>query len=326
MIHLGLDPHERAAIVRAEVAAHGLSRVVTIGAADVGLGAGMDGTDGVASQFIPWSEATFYRHHHPLLRTLQGERGRVLLVLDGCLRAQNRHELTYNCLRNYRHEAPYALIFERLPIIDAVDDLMILFDLDTDSRWKREPLPAAAPSLLGEARWSVRELSVGFRALDVPTTAAERAAYESARGALLADARAGVVKDPHAIPRNLHLLGGPAKARWASAPLLSGGARRYLARNQRAALRGLGAVDTFDAASPGAPYTLAEFPHRFLDLTDAAEAARQWSFDALVADLNVDRWYFERFAAWAGRVREAYALIARAAGTPVATGPASCSP
>jgi hypothetical protein len=250
----------------------------------------------VPHEVVAWSDVIRYVFFYRLLQEIDGD---TLVVVYECLRTQDRHDLTYNCIRHYLHKTPHRLIVQRLPIIDDVSDVMTLVDFATDSRWKREQ-PRA--EILRAVEWSVRDIAVSFDAVDVATTAKERDAYARQKRALIDGLGVG---DPHTIPRNLLLLAGRAKARWVAAS--GDSSRRYLGRNARL---GIETLDTYDeAVRERAPYTVLEFCHRFIDFSDVVTATGQATYQALVTDLKVDRWYFDRFVAWAGRVRDAYSAI-----------------
>lgn len=248
----------------------------------------------VPHEVVPWSEVQMYRTFYRLQRETDGD---TLVVVYEGLRSQDRHSLDANCVRHFLHKTPHRIIAQRLPIIDTLDDVMVLVDWATDSRWKRE---RTRPELLRDVERLVRPVDIGFTRIDVETTAKERNAYAREKRALFDGLG---LRDPHTIPRNLALLGGKAKARWASA---RGEGRRYVGRNTRL---GLPRFDTFETVSAGAPYTVTEFCHRFIDFSDAITMTGQARFDVLATDLKVDGWYFDRFTAWAERVRDAFATL-----------------
>lgn len=261
----------------------------------------------VELEVIAWPDLIRYVFFYRLLQEIDGD---TLVVIHACLRTQDRHDLTYNCVRNYLTRTSHVLVFQHLPIIDTLDDAAVLLDFVTGSRWKREPVA----EVLRRARAEGIEVRVSedaptglrFVAVPVETMSAERDAYAREKRALIDNLG---LRDPHTIPRNLALLGGRAKARWVRAQGTAGEAagRRYLARNARL---GLDVVDTWESATRArGPYAVMEFCHRFLDAADAITATGQARFDVLVTDLKVDGWYFERFEAWAGRVRDAYATL-----------------
>lgn len=304
-IHLGETVEGKQRVVAEYLRTHDLRRVVVFEPDEHLLPLGPEHTGGVRVDRVPWHEATAFVHFYPLMG--RGDAAakideRTLLVLSECMRTQDRHELTYNCLRNYLRLTPHRLIFQHLPIVAEPDDVMLLFDLDTDSRWKREPY---RPELLAHARWSVRPVALDFRAITVETTAQERDRYRAEKARLFANLGAG---DPHTLPRNLLLTAGRPKARWLGANGRSLRAPRLVGRNARLKLDHF---DTYEAAtrSPRGPYTLVEFCHAFGDMIDLATATDQHAFDVLTTDLAVDRWYLERFTAWAGRVRDVTAVV-----------------
>ena len=66
-----------------------------------------------------------YKFYYRLLQEIGKD---TLLVVNECLRMQNRYDLTYNCLRLFLQQTPHALVFQYLPIIDTIADFMVLFD------------------------------------------------------------------------------------------------------------------------------------------------------------------------------------------------------
>lgn len=249
----------------------------------------------VPVEHIEWAEIIQYKHYYRLLQEIDGS---TLLVVNECLRTQNRNELTYNCLRLFLQQADHQLVFQYLPLIDTWADFAILFDFDTKSRWKREPI---GPELLREAKVSVAAPPLELRAIPVEVDAKTRAAYAREKAQLLDEVRGDVTKDPHNIPRNLYLAGGRAKL----ARVADG--RACVGRNNRFKLPGLATYA--EATYPSAPYVVVELPHNFIEFASFLALSRQASLDVLVADLPVDRWYFERYEAWLGRLRDAYATL-----------------
>ena len=216
------------------------------------------------------------------------------------MRTKNRHELTYNCIRLYLDQAGHRLIFQALPLIEDVEDFAILFDFDTQSRWKRSPFKDLP---LHEAQIEiVRPVPVSFRAVPVETDSKIKAAYARERERLFAEAEDSD-KDPHTLPRNLYLVGGKAKV----AHVEPG--RPYLGRNNRL---GIPALRTYrEDAYPEKDYAIFELPHNHIDLADVVTLTGQGAYDVLVADLKVDAWYFDRFTSWAQRIADAYAALQR---------------
>jgi hypothetical protein len=290
---LGHTPVERAEMIRATMVERGLTKVVVFTPRRFCL-PGWDrelldpSTEiGAPGLFIDWPNIVMYRYYYPLLERIDPD---TLIVVNEGLRTQNRHDLGYNCLRNYLQRTPHVLVFQTLPIIAEPDDVMILIDWVTRSKWKRD---AFAPSMLSEVRVVGRSLLPAFTVRAVETDARTKATYAATKARLLAELREDGDKDPHVLPRNLALVGGGARFR-----ALNGHA--YLARNQRLG----GDVATFRDVADDRARLLLEVPHNFVDYADALAVTRQANATLLVSDLAVDRWYFDRYTAWAGRVRD----------------------
>ena len=299
MICLGYSTTERLAAVAAYRAAHDIRRVFVIAPAQFPLAV-------PDAEAVAYNDVIMYTTYYRLLQEIDAT---TLIVLHECLRTQNRYDLAYNCIRNYLNQTSHQLVFQTLPQIDTADDFMILFDFDTRSRWKRRPFD---PALIREhGQVCVRALPLSFGRIDVPTSAATKRRYERERERRFAELGA---RDPHTLPRNLHLVGGRDKLAWIETRAAGGqmalfGAeppRRYVARNQRLGRRD--DIDTYEmATAERAPYTLIDCPHRFLDYCDFVTRTRQAHADVLVADLKVDNWYYDRLAGWGERSHATYA-------------------
>jgi hypothetical protein len=248
----------------------------------------------VPHEHVEWAEIILYKFYYRLLREIDGS---TLLVVNECLRTQNRNELTYNCLRLFLKQTSHQVVFQYLPLIDTFDDFAILFDLDTKSRWKREKI---GQDMLRQTTIRVAPVELELRPLPVPVDAKLAAAYAWEKEKLLAEVRDDVDKDPHLIARNLLLVSGKAKL-----PHIDP-ARRYVGRNNRYKLPNL---ETYREATGAGERVVFELPHNFIDLADFLAVSRQSTVDVLVADTKAERWYLDRHQAWAQRVRDAYAAL-----------------
>lgn len=250
-----------------------------------------DGRDGL---YIDWPDIIMYRYYYKLLQEVDGS---TLVIVNECLRTQDRNSLTYNCLRNYLNQTPHVLVFQYLPLIDTSEDFMTLFDFATRSRWKREKF---RPDLLSEAKIHVEPVPIELQPVRVRVDDKVRAAYAKEKAARLAEVRGDPDKDPHLIPRNLLLVSGKAKLVHVDPT------RPYVSRSNRFKLPN---VETYrDAAGPGERAVL-ELPHNFLDFTDFLAVSRQHRIEALVADTKTEDWYLRRFQDWTQRVNDAQATL-----------------
>ena len=246
--------------------------------------------DGRRGVFLDWPDIIEYRFYYRLLQEIEP---RTLVVVNECLRSQNRHILTYNCLRLFLNQTKHHIIFQRLPVLDTWSDFATLFDFDTRGRWKREKIDAE--QVLRECDVQVAVAPPTFRAIEVPVSRSLAREYLRQKAKLLSAVRADVDKDPHLVPRNLLLVSGTAKV-----PAVDPAAR-YVGRNNRFKLPN---VETYRDVATAGPRVLFEPPHNFIDLTDYLAIAEQSACDVLVADTKADRWYFDRLTAWSARMRE----------------------
>lgn len=290
MIALGTTVTEKSAMIDRYCAEHDIQKLAIINWPPVVTPTTFDGE----IRRAPFHDSDKYEWFYPFLTWTDAK---TLIVFDECLRLQNRYDIKYNCFRHYLQLTTHQIIFQHLPIIDTVQDFMILFDLDTRSRWKREKF---RPDLLSEADIRVQSVDIVLDAIPVVANAKLQAAYDYERDQLFASIG---LRDPHTIPRNLYLMSGKAKLAHIDP------SRHYIGRNNRFKLPKLATFK--EDAYPDTPYTVFEFCHNFIDFIDFLSLSRQVSLDVLVANLKVDQWYFERYVAWAGRVRDAYAAIQR---------------
>ena len=286
MILLGLDAATKDARIAAYCAEHGVRKVFILSPQKYRFDCSFE-----AHEHIEWADIIEYKFFYRLLQEIDAH---TLVVVNECLRTQNRYDLTYNCMRHFLNQAGHQLVFQYLPLIDTVEDFMILFDFDTRSRWKREKF---RPELLKESRIEAVSAMPTLRPIDVETDAKTRAAYAKKKRELID----GIgLKDPHTIPRNLYLLSGKAKLKHVSTDA------DYVGRNNRFKLERL---RTYADTSFPATSTVFEFCHDAIHFGDFLALSRQTTVDVLVADLKVDRWYLARYEAWSKRLSDAYAAL-----------------
>ncbi len=288
MIWLGLGDAQKDRVVSQYCAEHGITKVFVLTPERFNPGLSVE------HDVVTWPNIIEYRFYYRLLQEIGRD---TLVVINECLRTQNRHDLTYNCIRNFLNQAGHVMVFQYLPIIDTIADFMILFDFDTRSRWKREHFNK---ELLKEAQIEVAPAPVLFRNIPVPVDAKVYAQHAKEKARLLAEVRSNPDKDPHNLPRNMYLVSGKAKL----AHIEPG--RRYIGRNNRFKLANM---ETYrDAANIG-ERTVFEFCHNFIDFADFLNVSKQTAVDVLVADTKADQWYFNRYVQWAERLADAYSAI-----------------
>lgn len=300
-IYIGYTEAEKRSIIAEYQKAHDISKTVVIAPNRFPL-------------VIPFADQIGYTDvimYVTFYRLLQEINQGTLIVLNECLRTQNRYDLAYNCIRNYLNQTGHVLVFQTLPQIDTQEDFMILFDFSTGSRWKRMKFDPAL--ILDKAEVHVRPLPLDFRRIDVPTREETKRRYEEEKFQRFSALGA---KDPHTLPRNLYLVGEKDKLAYITAKqpairaaqpsLFASDEPVYVGRKSHA---GRSNILTYDDVQPGGAYTIIELPHRFIDYCDFVSYTGQAESDVLVADLKVDAWYFSRYQAWRNRVHDTYASL-----------------
>lgn len=292
-IHLGYSDAQKLSIIRDYVAANDIDHIVVISPPHAALH--VDGAD-----HITYADVIMYVTFYRLLQEIHHS---SLVVINECLRTQNRYDLTYNCIRNYLNQTHHQLIFQHLPQINTREDFMVLFDFDTGSRWKRRGFDIDL--ILDNTQVCVQPVPLQFHRINVPTSSKTRDKYTREKERLFAGLGN---RDPHTIPRNLYLIGGADKLAHAGnsqGTLFAPAPTHLVARNQRLKCD---CLSTYDSATrENVPYAVLEIPHRFIDFSDFMFTTGQSAFAVLVADLKVDHWYFNRYSEWSERIHATYA-------------------
>lgn len=288
MIFLGLNNEKKNAEVLRYCAENRIKKVVVLSPEKFKTAWLFENTEK-----IEWAEIILYKFFYRLLQEIDKD---TLVVVDECLRTQNRYDLTYNCIRHFLSQTPHQLIFQYLPMIESPEDFMILFDFDTRSRWKREKLDTAP---LKECKIAATAVNLQLHPVPVDTPNQLRAVYVKEKQRLIDNIG---LKDPNTIPRNLYLLSGKAKLGYVDSDAY------HVGRNNRFKIE---KFQTYRERDYPHCYTVFEFCHNHIDFADFLSLSRQTALNVLVADLKVDEWYLERYKAWAERLKDAYTAIQR---------------
>jgi len=241
-------------------------------------------------EFIEYDNIIMYVYFYRLLQEINND---VLVVINECLRTKNRYDLTYNCIRNFLNQTGHQIIFQYLPIIESFDDFFILFDFDTRSKWKGQ----TDYSILKNCNINTNPINIKLNKIEIQTDAKLKLQYQKEKNNLIENIG---LKDPHTIPRNLYLLSGKSKL------FLIDKSKKYIGRNNRFSLPN---IQTYKENSYQGNYTVFEFCHNHIDFIDFLSLSKQVNIDVLVADLKVDKWYFERYLKWIEELDKAYAKI-----------------
>lgn len=239
---------------------------------------------------IGYKETIMYRTFYPLLEEIDKT---YLLVMNECMRTQNRSDLTYNCIAKYTNQTPHRIVFEYFPFIEKEDDFMILLDFSDSQRHKGIGFSEIDLGAI-DVRCVRRHFTMTVENIE-PLPLDAQTAYEEQKEKLFADLGN---KDPDTIPRNLHIWTGRYK-RNSIAP-----DQQYIARNDRYKLPN---VVTYKNAQPRVKYKLIDMPHRRLDFNDFLRRTGQTDLVYLSTGFKIDEVYINSFQEWANRLERFYA-------------------
>lgn len=287
MIYLGFQKDQKPDIIKRYCQDNKISKVVILTPEKFSIQAVSD-----LSETVYYPQIIEYKFFYRLLQEICND---TLIVINECLRTQNRHDLTYNCIRHYLTQTKHQIIFQYLPIIDNDQDFMILFDFDTQSRWKREKFDI---DLLQEAEIVILKREIIFNFIKIVADDKLKLSYETKKQKLFAEIG---VKDPHTLPRNLYLVAGKAKLDYIDQ------SKKCIGRNNRFKVDSMHKYK--QDSYPEDRFIVFEFPHNFIDYTDFIALSAQDEVDVLATDIKADQWYCNRYQDWKERLNETYTSL-----------------
>ena len=131
----------------------------------------------------------------------------LCIIINECLRKQNRYDLTYNCIRHFLNQTDHQIIFQYLPIIDKFEDFFILFDFDTKTKWKGKK----DKELLKESIIIKNIIDIKLNKIKINIDLKIKELYNKEKEKLINNIG---LKEPDTIPRNLYLLSGKNKLKY----------------------------------------------------------------------------------------------------------------
>jgi hypothetical protein len=239
-------------------------------------------------EYTEYSEIIMYRTFYPLLEKINET---SLIVIDECMRTQNRVDLTYNCAHHYLGQTPHRMIFEFFPIIENKEDMMILFDMEDKARFYRKPFDY---NLLQTENIKIKPFKISFETVPVETPPAAEGLYRERKAELFDDLGQ---KDPNTVPRQLQLLAGDFK----KAAVEPG--KEYVARNKRLKLPN---VFVYPIERQGKFYVI-DMHYRRLNFNDFIKQTQQKRISYLSTMLPVDNVFANEFMEWKARLEAVYA-------------------
>jgi hypothetical protein len=240
-------------------------------------------------EYIEYADIEMYKYFYRLLEEIDSS---SLIVIDECMRTQNRSELIYNCAHHYLNQTPHKIIFEHFPIINDKNDFMILFDFENKGKYKGKSFDYV---FLQQEDIKIKPHRVKMDIVPVEISESDKAKYETKKEALFAGLGD---KDPDIIPRTLQLVAGDLK-RQAIKPDM-----QYVARNKRFKLDN---VFSYDDISGRGNYIVIDTHYRRLNMNDFIKTTGMTTIKYLCTTLSIDNVIIKEFAEWKARLDAIYA-------------------
>lgn len=245
-------------------------------------------------EIIQYNDTIKYKVFYKLLQEINQN---TLIIIDECLKNKNRQNLNYNCIRHFLQQTNHQIIFNYLPIIDSIDDLFILFDFDTKSKWKNK----IDTSLLKNGNIIKNKIDICISKINVPIKDNDSIKYDYEKNKLIKNIG---LKDPDTIPRNLYLFSGGLKFSY----VLNNNKNDYfIGRNNRYKIKNFNTYK--DSLYEGKNYIIFEFCHNFIDFINFINLTHQVKFNVLYCNLKIDQWYYDRYINWIKEINNVYSKI-----------------
>lgn len=287
MIRIGLGPREKQQVVSEYLAGSGIKKVFCF----YYKGSPVKFKVDCEIEYIEYADIEMYKYFYRLLEEIDSS---SLIIMDECMRTQNRSELIYNCAHHYLNQTPHRIIFEYFPIIESKQDFMILLDFENKGKFKGKPFDYV---YLQTEDVKIRPRKVKLQTINVDTADKDRERYEKKKEQLFATLGE---KDPDTIPRNLQLLAGDMKKKAVEPGQL------YVARNKRLKLNNVLTYQDIAEVGKG-DYIVIDMHYRRLDFNDFLKTTCMNRIKYLSTTLPIDSVIMTEFAKWKARLEAIYA-------------------
>jgi hypothetical protein len=239
---------------------------------------------------IEYVEFTDLIEYNPFYRLVTEINKNSLVIVDEFMRTQNRHELTYNCVRNCTTSCN-TIIFEYFPIIDDIQNIQILIDFDTRNRYKGQSFKSYfldEIDIKSINRFPVLEI------INIDITKEILKKYEDKKNYLFDNLGK---KHPDTIITNLELYIGNFKKPY----ILEN--KNYVSRNDRFKKSN---VSTFKNTTEK-NLTMIDYPIRQIELNDYIKASQSDKLTFISSQTKTDLYYITQYNRIYNEVGEIYA-------------------
>ena len=284
MIRIGLSQREKQLVINDYISGIDIKKVFCFYYKDFPVKYKVD----CQIEYIEYADIEMYKFFYRLLEEIDET---SLIIIDGCLRTQNRSELIYNCAHHYLNQTPHKIIFEHFPIIDSKDDFMILLDFENKGKYKGKSFDYL---FLQQEDIKMKQHKIKMDIVNVQVTDKDREKYEAKKNDLFDNLGN---KDPDTIPRALQLFAGDLKKKAVDHDKL------YVARNKRLKMDNIFAYG--DIKNKG-QYIVIDTHYRRLNMNDFIKVSDMITIKYLCTTLSIDDFVITEFSKWKARLDAIY--------------------
>ncbi|NFV47574.1 hypothetical protein FDJ70_07790 [Clostridium botulinum] len=240
-------------------------------------------------EYIEYADIEMYKFFYRLLEEIDNT---SLIIMDECMRTQNRSELIYNCAHHYLNQTPHKIIFEFFPIIENEEDFMILLDFENKGKYKGKSFDYI---YLNEEDIQMKPFDIHLETIKVEINEKDTERYEKKKEQLFDTLEN---KDPNTIPRNLQIFAGTLKKKALNKDV------KYVARNKRFKLDN---VFTYKTIEANTKYIVIDTHYRKINMNDFIKLTKMNNIKYLTTGLSIDNYIISSFNEWKGRLKNVYA-------------------
>lgn len=246
-------------------------------------------TTDIEVEYIEYADIEMYKYFYRLLEEINDK---SLIIMDGCMRTQNRSELIYNCAHHYLNQTPHKIIFEFFPIIDTKNDFMILLDFENKGKYKGKSFDYV---FLQNEDIKIKPFKIKLETINIDITEKDQERYDKKKQQLFDSLGE---KDPDTIPRSLQILAGDIKKKAIEPDKL------YVARNKRFKLEN---VKPYQEITEKGEYIVIDMHYRRLNFNDFLRVTGMSKIKYLSTILPIDNVTSNEFMKWKARIDAIYA-------------------
>jgi len=289
LIRVGLSSIDKQHVIERYLSTYDINKVYVLYCDDFKTTFDFGGHD---HEYVTYEDIIEYPYFYRLLEEIDE---RSLIIVDECMRTQNRSELTYNCAHHYLRLTDHKIIFEFFPIIEKKEDFLILLDFLNKDKYRGKGFDW---QFLKAENIAIKHNPIILEKIDCPVTDKQRASYVKKREKLFAEL--GSRTDPDTIPRNLHVHVGNYKKKFLQPSMT------YVARNGRFNLDNVTTYQKMEkhVLESTPPPAIIDFPHWRRHFNDFLKLSGIRVIKFLSTNLPVDTYYFNDFKTWIKRVDE----------------------